>query len=86
MKIINAKISSDLCELAIEEGLRQLKNKDINKVFLLASTEYKFFNLFQLANEVNFPYINIDTSEVLKRDSWMLIDYESDTIYFNKEV
>ena len=94
MEIINAKIHVDLCACAIEEGLNTLKSKDINKVFLLTATRYDKFLLnlihihrFQLddfANKIIFPPDNVATSKTLIKDSWMLIDYVSNQIYYSK--
>lgn len=92
MKIINANIPADLSRCAIEEGLNKLKPKRIYRnVVLLASSSYNFRYIYGLRlNEENhimeIPFKNIDTSEVLERDSWMLIDYEGKKIYYNEGV
>ncbi len=94
MKIINAKIHVVLCASAIEEGLNTLKVKNIGNVFLLTSPKYvEFifrlvlihkFQLDDLSEKVSLPISNIDTSKTLKKDSWMLIDYTSNQIYYSK--
>jgi hypothetical protein len=94
MKIINAKINSDLCACAIEEGLNSLKSKDISKVKLLTSTSYNIIfihtilsrNKFKLndhSDAVSFLYSNVDRTTVLEKDSWLLIDYSNNKIYFS---
>lgn len=94
MRIINAIIPADLCEAAIEESLLKLKPKNIEKVILLVSSSYSFHYIFTLfgiyndeidnINTIGFPLKNVDSSEVLETDSWMLIDYDSQTMYYSE--
>jgi len=84
MEIINANISADLCETSLEEGLFRLQSVDKNKVFLIAAIDYKFFDLFQLTEKMNFPIANIDTSQALTYASWLLIDYSVNKIYYSE--
>lgn len=84
MDIINANVSTDLSETAIMEGLCILQSKNLNKVFLLTSNTYNFNLLYQICKALDFPYQNVDSSGVLSYDSWMLIDYIKNIIYYSK--
>jgi hypothetical protein len=85
MKIINATTPADFSECALEEGLRQLKNKNKNKIFLLLSINYKFFDVYKIiGGKIKFPYTNVDTSGILEDDSWLLIDRLNKKMYYNE--
>ena len=93
MKIINANIQADLSVCSIEEGLLQLKPKSMAKVILLVSGSYSFQDIYSLFNhnqiktdisKIMFSLENVDSSEILINDSWMLIDYESNTMYYSE--
>jgi len=90
MKIVNADVPMDLCQTAVEEALLELKSKDLSRVVLLASSSYGFSYIYDLAvffkeeNPFGFSLTNIDTSPVLAKDSWMLIDYSTDTMFYSK--
>lgn len=94
MDIINATIQADLSVSSVEEGLLRLNPKDLEKVFLLVADNYNFsfiWNLFsdelkdkKDINKLNFSISNIDTSPTLATDSWMLIDYGTNTMYYSE--
>lgn len=96
MDIVNANISADLSVCAIEQGLLTLNPKDMDKVFLLISNNLGFNAIYEifyqryknkkLINKFNFPLAHIDTSNVLSKDSWMLIDHDTKRIYYNEGV
>jgi len=89
MDIINASIPADLSVSAVEEGLRRINSKNLNKVCLFVSSSYNFNCIYKLfypgnKNDVNSIEFNkIDSSEVLEKDSWMLIDYSTNIIYYS---
>lgn len=89
MELINASIPSDLSACAIERGLKQLGTTDLINVRLLVSPNDSFQTIFQIINKYTFlnskqfSYSNVDTTDILKTDSWMLIDYEQEKIYYS---
>ena len=87
MEIINASIQSDLSQCALEEGLNKLESKNLFRVFLFVSSSYTFSYIFDVIDSskiIGIPMKNIDTSDILEKDSWMLIDYMNKKIYYNE--
>ena len=89
MDIINSRIPADLSVSAVEEGLKRINSKNLNKVCLFVAGNYNFNYIYRLfypgdKNDVNFIKFNkIDSSEILEKDSWMLIDYSTNIIYYS---
>lgn len=89
MKLINANIDTDLSYHAINAGLSLLASTDLSHVKLLTSSSYSFQDIYNIINKEyflknqKFSYDNVDTSEILLRDSWMLIDYSLEKIYYS---
>ena len=82
MKIILPSIPADLSEASLEYALEKLSVKNNFKVVLLVSNNYNFSDLFQLAKKFNLNYNKIDSSGVLEKDSWMVINYASEEIFY----
>jgi len=88
MDIINASIPADLSVSAIEEGLKRINATNLNKICLLVSGDYSFNYIYSLLkNDKNYvlpiKIDKIDSSKVLEKESWMIIDYSTNVIYYN---